>query len=138
MMPESEFISLSKGGELEEMKKNSKQKREKQRNNQPAIVELKTVLPLEPNKNKKKRTIRFDITGECEPMSSKVKVEDLVTDGDKEPEPPKRHRALWDRPVPPPNLQWISDPRLPKELNEVNAVMWDYKWPHLAPSSEDY
>ena len=77
----------------------------------------------------------MDITGECQPTSSKVKVEDLVTD---KVESKEQHKRLWDRPIPPPEPQWIRDPRLPTELNEMNAALWDYNWPQFKPAEEEY
>ncbi|KAG6872454.1 hypothetical protein C0992_009609 [Termitomyces sp. T32_za158] len=60
---------------------------------------------------------------ECQPTSSRVKVEDLVTDEVKEcrqsaasaAETTDSARSFWDRPVPPPDMQWAYDPRMPPE-----------------------
>ena len=125
MMTESEFLSLSEGGEMKERKHNKKTFRN---------------IKKEPKKvpQNKRRSIGFDITGECEPSSSKIKVEDLVKDEKESTETPKRRKELWDRPVPPPDLRWTRDPRLPKELNEMNAAIWDYNWAHFAPRKEEY
>ncbi len=38
----------------------------------------------------------------------------------------KRTRLLFDRPKPPPRPEWLGDPRLPVELNEVISAMWPY------------
>jgi hypothetical protein len=131
MMTESEFISLSKGGEMEELKQQFKQRKAK-KEPRKAPLERKQRLREE------KRSNEFDITGECEPTSSKVKVEDLVTEEDEAIKIPRRRRELWDRPVPPPDHQWMRDPRLPVELNEMNASMWEYNWPHFAPIVDEY
>jgi len=47
-------------------------------------------------------------------------------------------RKLWDIPVPPPEHQWIRNPQLPPELNEIIAAQWEYNWPQFAPEKEDY
>ena len=113
MMPESEFISLSEGRGMEELRQQSKRRKEK-------------------------KPVGFDISGECEPTSSKVRVEDLVTDADEARKTPRRRRELRDRPVPPPDHRWIRDPRLPVELNEMNTSMWEYNWPHFVPIVDRY
>lgn len=64
----------------------------------------------------------------CQPSSSKVKVEDMVTDemddqhfrdhhDDYEEEVRSDHRRFWDRPVPPPQMAWPGDARMPIEWN---------------------
>src|ERR1700679_2397960 len=63
----------------------------------------------------------------CEPTSSRIKVEDLVTD-DKEtqnttPALDARHRSFWDRPIPKPQFEWAYDPHMPTEWNEMISAM---------------
>ncbi|SJK99800.1 uncharacterized protein ARMOST_03111 [Armillaria ostoyae] len=64
----------------------------------------------------------------CQPSSSKVKVEDMVTDemddqhfrdhhDDYEEEVKPDRRRFWDRPVPPPQMAWPGDARMPIEWN---------------------
>jgi hypothetical protein len=49
---------------------------------------------------------------ECQPTSSKVKVEDLVTDDQDQETLPTRAKthSFWDRPVPKPQFDWSYDP----------------------------
>ena len=78
----------------------------------------------------------IDNSNECEPTSSKVKVEDLVTDKEEQllaeeyalEEATQANRTLFDRPIPPRETRHIYDPRLPKELNELLQSMQDSKW----------
>jgi hypothetical protein len=67
MMTESEFLSLSEGGGMEERKQQFKRKHDKKTSRN---------IKKEPKKvpQNKGRSIGFDITGECEPSSSKIKV----------------------------------------------------------------
>ncbi|KAG6893580.1 hypothetical protein C0995_016655 [Termitomyces sp. Mi166 len=70
---------------------------------------------------------------ECQPTSSRVKVEDLVTDEEEQSaasalETTKSERSFWDRPVGPPDIQWAYDPRMPSEWNEVVASMMIKNW----------
>lgn len=109
IMTESEFFSLSERGGIEEPKK------------------------VPPRQQRPSKNRNIDITGECQPTSSKVKVEDLVTDKVK-----LQQRKLWDRPIPSPKHQWVRDPRLPVELNEMNAAMWDHNRPQHMPKEEEY
>jgi hypothetical protein len=134
ILSESEFQSLSKGGEMEGLKMQSQQRREKeQQKNTLVVKEPKRVSLGERRKPNKRQGI--DITGECQSTSLKVKVEDLVID---KVEKRGQHEKLWDRPIPPPEPQWIRDPRLPTELNEMNVAMWDYNWPQFTPAKEEY
>jgi DNA-binding protein YbaB len=113
MMPESEFKSLLEGEGMEELEQQFKRRKEKLRQErQPTVAKIT------------KKSNRVDITGNCESTSSKVKVEDLITDEDEVKEVPRQQRKLWDRPVPPPDHQWVRDPRLPVELNEMNACRY--------------
>ena len=77
LMTESEFLTLSREGEKGELKTQFTNKSTKQK--EPQRV---------PNQPKRSRGI--DITGECEPTSSKVKVEDLVKDETNEENHPKQ------------------------------------------------
>ncbi|KAG6858697.1 hypothetical protein C0995_014667, partial [Termitomyces sp. Mi166 len=65
---------------------------------------------------------------ECQLTSSRVKVEDLVTDKEEQSaasalETTKSERSFWDRPVEPPDMQWAYDLHMPPEWNEVVASM---------------
>ncbi|KAG6885036.1 hypothetical protein C0995_009623, partial [Termitomyces sp. Mi166 len=67
-------------------------------------------------------------TLECQPTSSRVKVEDLVTDKEEQSaasalETTKSEQSFWDRPVGLPDMQWAYDPCMPPEWNEVVASM---------------
>ncbi|KAG6894040.1 hypothetical protein C0992_007727, partial [Termitomyces sp. T32_za158] len=84
---------------------------------------------------------------ECQPTSSRVKVEDLVTNEVEErrqsaasaAETNESVRSFWDRPVPPPDMQWAYDPRMPQEWNEVVASMVAQRWAgSLRPTGEVY
>ena len=93
MMPESEFISLSNRGKVEESNK--------------GIPNLGTP------KDKKR------VPRQRNPST-------------------KRTKEIWDRPVPPPEYQWIKNPQLPAELNEMTAALWEYNWPQFTPDKEEY
>ncbi len=71
----------------------------------------------------------------CEPTSSNVKVEDLVNSEEEnnnireflsaatvgaQTQTPRK-RSFWERPVPHPTLEWVYDPRMPNEWNEIMA-----------------
>lgn len=82
----------------------------------------------------------------CEPTSSTVKVEDLVTDS---PESPAQlsiftgPQRFWDKPTPPPDLDWHYDPRMPEEwnimVNSVNTYRYGtYKNPSSSAPLEQY
>ncbi|KAG6869835.1 hypothetical protein C0995_000220, partial [Termitomyces sp. Mi166 len=64
---------------------------------------------------------------ECQPTSSSVKVEDLITDEEQSAvsalETTKSEQSFWNRPVGPPDMQWAYDPHMPPEWNEVVASM---------------
>ncbi|KAG6869756.1 hypothetical protein C0995_000691 [Termitomyces sp. Mi166 len=65
---------------------------------------------------------------ECQSTSSRVKVEDLITDEEEQStasalETTKSERSFWDQPVGPPNIQWAYDPRMLSEWNEAVASM---------------
>ena len=85
---------------------------------------------------KSKRGKAIDDSNECEPTSSKVKVEDLVTDREEQllaeesafEETTRADRTLFDRPIPPCETRHIYDPKLPRELNELLQSMQDNKW----------
>jgi hypothetical protein len=137
MMPESEFKSLSEGEGMEELKQQFKRRKDKTRQQEHSDkLNEKKPKQTRPNRTSKKISTGIDISDECQPTSSKVRIEDLVTDEDEEIEP--RMRKLWDRPVPPPEHRWVTDHRLPRELNELNAAMWEYNWQQFTPQGEEY
>lgn len=115
LMTESEFIALSKGGERGELKTQFSNKKP---DTPPMPKNTKQKEPQwVPSRPKRSRGI--NITGECEPTSSKAKVEDLVEDETNEKNRPEQRKKLWDRPVPPPEHQW-------------------YNWPQFITKTEDY
>ncbi|KAG6867541.1 hypothetical protein C0995_004819, partial [Termitomyces sp. Mi166 len=81
---------------------------------------------------------------ECQLTSSRVKIEDLVTDEEEQStasavETTKSARSFWDQPVGPPDMQWAYDPRMPLEWNEVVASMVVKNWvASLQPTGEVY
>ena len=77
---------------------------------------------------------------ECQPTSSKVKVEDLVThDQDQEtPSTSTSTRSFWDRPIPKPQFDWSYDPRMPPEWNNVVASMQAHEGNRYIPRGEIY
>jgi len=84
---------------------------------------------------KLKRGKGIDNSNKCEPTSSKVKVEDLVTNKKEQllakeyalEEATRANRTLFNRPIPPCETHHIYDPRLPRELNELLQSMQDSK-----------
>ncbi|KAG6862881.1 hypothetical protein C0993_001080 [Termitomyces sp. T159_Od127] len=84
---------------------------------------------------------------ECQPTSSRVRVEDLVTDKVEEcrqsaasaAEMTNSARSFWDRPVLPPDMQWAYDPHMPLEWNKVVASMVVQRWVGSSrPTGEGY
>ncbi|KAG6873556.1 hypothetical protein C0992_008667 [Termitomyces sp. T32_za158] len=84
---------------------------------------------------------------ECQPTTSRVKVEDLVTDEVEESQQSAVSaadtsdsvRSFWDQPVPPPDMQWAYDSCMPQEWNEVVALMVAQRWAGLwQPSQKVY
>ncbi|KAG6881102.1 hypothetical protein C0993_002838, partial [Termitomyces sp. T159_Od127] len=101
--------------------------------NRPRTAERKAVK--KPDKARRPDETRAERVNlglwECQPTSSRVRVEDLITDEVKEcrqsaasaAEMTNSARPFWDRPVPPPDMQWAYDLRMPPEWNEVVASM---------------
>ncbi|PBK92972.1 hypothetical protein ARMGADRAFT_1030433 [Armillaria gallica] len=79
----------------------------------------------------------YEPTEECEPTSSKVLVEDLITDADDKahehdfhidmeiPRPGPTRIQFWDRPRPTPDFAWPGDVRMPDEWNGMIGDMWE-------------
>ncbi|KAG6882640.1 hypothetical protein C0995_014121 [Termitomyces sp. Mi166 len=95
---------------------------------QPITNDRKAVIkPDKAQMLKKTRVKRVAVESiECQLTSSRVKVEDLVTDEEEQStssalETTKSERSFWDQPVGPPNIQWAYNPRMPLEWNEVVA-----------------
>ncbi|KAG6899364.1 hypothetical protein C0995_006166 [Termitomyces sp. Mi166 len=72
---------------------------------------------------------------ECQPTSSRMKVEDLITDEVEEQqsavsmvEMTDSIQSFWDQPVPPLDMQWAYDLCMPPEWNEVVASMVVHNW----------
>jgi hypothetical protein len=102
LMTKSEFISLSEGGEMKELKQQFQWRKDK-------TTKDPTRDPLENKQKTKRKPVGFDITGCCKPTSLKIKMENLVTDKGNAIKMSRHQKELWDRPVPPPNHQWIRD-----------------------------
>ncbi|PBK79001.1 hypothetical protein ARMGADRAFT_1041109, partial [Armillaria gallica] len=92
------------------------------------------------NNEENKRPIHKDHEY-CQPTSSKVLVEDLVTTKEDEDHFHEYHtapdededekhriapatRRLWDRPVMRENLDWPGDNRMPEEWNAMMSDIW--------------
>ncbi|KAG6882379.1 hypothetical protein C0995_014838 [Termitomyces sp. Mi166 len=81
---------------------------------------------------------------ECQPTSSRVKVEDLVTDEEEQStasalEATRSEQSFWDQPVGLPNIQWAYDPRMLSEWNEaVASMMIKNRVASLQPVGEVY
>ncbi|KAG6893271.1 hypothetical protein C0992_010660, partial [Termitomyces sp. T32_za158] len=84
---------------------------------------------------------------ECQPTSSRVKIEDLVMDKVEErrqsaasvAETNDSVRSFWDQPVSPPDMQWAYDPRIPPEWNKVVASIVAQRWAEsVQPTGEVY
>ncbi|KAG6892547.1 hypothetical protein C0992_000139, partial [Termitomyces sp. T32_za158] len=109
----------------------------------PITAEKKAVKkPDKARQPDKPRAERVNLGSlECQPTSSRVKVEDLVADEVGEcrrsaasaAETTDSARSFWDRPVPPPDMQWAYDPRMPPEWNEVVASMVARRWAGSSP-----
>ncbi|KAG6875938.1 hypothetical protein C0992_001658 [Termitomyces sp. T32_za158] len=88
----------------------------------------------QPDKTRAERVILGSL--ECQPTSSRVKVEDLVTDEVEERRQSAAStaktndsvRSFWDQPVPLPDMQWAYDPHMPPEWNEGVASMVAQRW----------
>ncbi len=75
--------------------------------------------------------------GVCQPTSSKILVEDLITDEDDDKHEQEHHsataetvaggphpdRKFWDTPSTPAEMHWPDDQRMPVEWNMVNEDM---------------
>lgn len=91
------------------------------------------------SKKKKKVTYVEQNIQECQPTSSKVKIEDLITDEEERrldeasriaeqgTVADNNTRSFWDRPVPKQQVIWDHDPRMPKEWNDVVSAMRLYE-----------
>jgi hypothetical protein len=79
----------------------------------------------EHNGEKQKMTHEEQIMLHCQPTSSKIKVEDLVTDEQetREQAPHTNLRAVWDRPILKPQFEWPHNPCMPTEWNEMILAM---------------
>jgi hypothetical protein len=97
----------------------------------------------EPSKLRKNHE-KYKIT-ECQPTSSKVKVEDMITDEEErlleeqdKATTSRNTRSFWDRPTPRPQHDWLHDPRMPDEWNAVVASMRAYEGKRTQPRGEQY
>ena len=95
MMPESEYVSLSKEGGIEELKQQFKQQNAK-------CKRMHTT-----NKTKKEH----QNVPETKNMTS-IETDEVH---------PKRTK-LQDRPTPPTKHRWVKNPQLPIELNEMISI----------------
>ena len=101
-----------------------------------------------PHKESKVEYVKPDIL-ECQPTSSKVKMEDLVTNDqerlmnqqtvDEETASTNQStRSFWDRPVPRLQYDWPYDPRMPDEWNAVIASMRAHEGTRCKPNGDSY
>ena len=70
----------------------------------------------------------MDITGECEPTSLKVKVEELINDEEVELTNDDLLLESINQPIPLAKTYHVYNPRLSKELNEILGAMQLTKW----------
>ena len=82
---------------------------------------------------------------ECQPTSSTVKMEDLVTDEQEKHQDQQDNaqtnqstRSFWDRPIPRPQYDWPHDPRMPDEWNAVVTAMRACEGNRITPRGETY
>jgi hypothetical protein len=91
---------------------------------------------------KRKETVRVkEDSMECQPTSSKVRVEDMVTTEEEKKEvedsiPELQRTRFWDRPIPDLTKHWYRDPRLPPEWNDMVATLIAERFPGEVPQSE--
>ena len=62
--------------------------------------------------------------------SQREKIEKI----DKNQQDITKERHLVDRPVPPLENQWVNDPRLPDEMNQLMAMRWSQCWQRQTPT----
>ena len=95
---------------------------------------------------KESRHVGIDVA-ECQPTSSKVKVEDLVTDEEEQEMSRRAHRgtsttgskrSFWDRPIPKPRFEWTHDPRMPDEWNLMVTAMHEHEEAVRTTKGEQY
>jgi hypothetical protein len=84
-----------------------------------------TQNKYECHKKKQGATHGKPTTLHCQPTSSKIKVEDLVTDKQETGEltSQTKAQAVWDKPIPNPQFKWPYDPHMPTEWNEMILAM---------------
>ena len=76
---------------------------------------------------------------ECQPISSKIQMEDLVMDNkDHKTSTSNSTRSFWDRPIPKPQYDWPHDPRMPAEWNIVIVSMRAHEGTCYLPRGEHY
>jgi len=141
LMTEEEFMSLPKGGEPET--KTQKHGPETRAYPQESLKPNYESEPGEQTSPRIKNSRPNYDSQFCEPTSSQIKIKDLVTDEDEdemasalereaqrqwEHDNPRQKRTFWDRPIPPPQFEWMPDPRMPKEWNDVVASMRSDEW----------
>ncbi|KAG6859809.1 hypothetical protein C0995_003670, partial [Termitomyces sp. Mi166 len=113
---------------------------------QPIVIGRKAVKqPDKAHLPKKTRVERVGLESlECQ-LNSSREGEDLMTDEVEEQpqsatsmiETTDTIQSFWDQPVPPPDMQWAYDPRMPPEWNEVLASMVVNNWAGLCrPTGE--
>lgn len=132
LLSEEEFLSLPKGGDRDRKTNMGKKTHKKPHKKQAKPVPESMEIPY------------------CQPTSSRVKVEDLVTDEEdqiradnlakelQEDKVPKERHSFWDRPTPPPQFEWMPDPRMPAEWNAMVSDMRTNDWARFKPRGEWY
>lgn len=137
LMTEDEFQNCPKvGGTGMKLKQKRNQYQQQSGNELPQNARPAVNMT---HKSRKTQKDAGKETEYCEPTSSKIKVEDLVKDDkDKDeapllpPKPITGTRSFWDRPTPPPELDWYYDPCMPDEWNELVYSMNAYRWRHYS------
>jgi hypothetical protein len=160
MLSEEEFQTLPKGG-------NRDQKSKKERTNSTnENIHTKhrdhksrkdTKNSTDETSHRKPHRLKKETHGKtmeenyCQPTSSEIKVEDLITDDEEQKQNEEldknpiddnndlmRKKSFWDRPTPPPQFEWVPDPRMPSEWNAVIADMRTSDWTRFRPEGEFY
>jgi hypothetical protein len=103
-----------------------------------------SIPPAQPNTENKKERQKVMYAEPsilpCQPTSSKIKVEDLMTDEQEDEEQTINAslRTVWDRPIPKPQFEWPHDPHMPTEGNEMISAMRAYEGTRPLRTKETY
>ncbi|KAG6846968.1 hypothetical protein H0H93_010848, partial [Arthromyces matolae] len=138
--------TLEKGKEVPH-KKNSDKVKPKTTNKPQVSVKLPPKSDPTTSARDTSRAKNGSAWQECQPTSSKYKVEDFVGNEINDLDDclwkyqaladavhgTNSTRRLRDRPIPKPTIPWVYDPRMPHELNEVVAAMMETPSASTAP-----